>query len=113
MIRAVRAQAALSMSVAMLGVALTAQTAPRVVVRDAAATARAVQWVEAAVQHAPGVDDRAIEDIVGWNAADLTGVAVEIHVIRQLMRDPRGRVFVMPGAYQRYPATARIHERAD
>jgi tetratricopeptide (TPR) repeat protein len=97
MFRAACQLAGISVWLVMLGVSAAAQTTPRMVVRDTAATDRAARWIDAAVQHAPGVSDRGVDEVAGLTSGDMTGLRVEIQVIRQLMRDPRGRTFVMPG----------------
>jgi tetratricopeptide (TPR) repeat protein len=87
----------------VLGLTLTAQSVRHMVVRNEAATARAVRWVAAVLRHEPGVRDREVEEIARWNSTALTDVAVEVHVIGRLMRDARARSFVMPGKHSGIP----------
>jgi hypothetical protein len=59
----------------VLGLTLTAQSVRHMVVRNEAATARAVRWVAAVLRHEPGMRDREVEEIARWNSTGCMSLA--------------------------------------
>lgn len=74
------------------------KVAAKVIVRDDAATALAVRWVDAVLGHSPGQHDRAVEELATWNEGALESVRVELSVLRILIRDDKANIFMMPGS---------------
>jgi tetratricopeptide (TPR) repeat protein len=86
-----------------IGPSLAGQQARKVIVRKDADVARAERWVAAVLRHEPGVVDGQVEEIARWTAADIEGIAIELSVIRRLIRNNRENIFMMPGAGSRAP----------
>lgn len=56
---------------------------------------RVEQWLKAVAQHEPGMDDAATARVGAWTNDDLRTLWVDINVLVQLMRNPRGLGFVV------------------
>ena len=76
--------------------------------------ARVEQWLNAVLHHEPGVDDAAAAMVGAWTNSDLRVLWVDLNVIVQLMRNPRGLAFQVRVEGQKAPervryTTAQMH----
>jgi tetratricopeptide (TPR) repeat protein len=68
---------------------------------------RVEQWLEAVMQHEPGMDDAAAARVGAWPNADLRTLWLDASVLVQMMRNPRGRSFSVQQEGQRRPTPVR------
>jgi hypothetical protein len=54
---------------------------------------RVARWLEAVEQHLPGIEDEAVLEVVSWSNDDLRMLWIDVNIVVQLMRSPRGATF--------------------
>ncbi len=89
----------LALALCLCGLATAASADPRL--------DRVEAWLKAAMQHEPGLDDAATARIGAWPNADLRALWLDVNVLVQMMRNPRGLSFSVRQEGQSRPTQIR------